>query len=387
MKQRIKTIGFYTWMIVIFGSVLGLNYILDNLGYSYVITLLVAAGLIYIRHKHFLKGIKYTGVCLLAIVISFFSLMYGRPDLSISFRGNLVNEVGKFIVHTYNDITGANILGKILSFPAKPYDFTSWTAPKGYENKEIKLSQSRAYLLSKNNSKHDKVIYQIHGGAYILTFVKSYNETAVRYSNAYDGADVFSLDYRTAPINLYPKALDDAMEGYKWLLEQGYKADDIIVAGDSAGAGLSLAMTLKLRDAQKALPKMLILSSPWADLSAEGESYKTKIQADAFFGSSDVSKELRYPVPITYAGNNDLHNPYISPAYANYQGLPPMLIQTGSEELLLSDSKTVAEKAKTAGVDVKFIEYNGMYHIFYIATPNIPEGRKAWKKIEEFIHR
>ncbi|MDQ0159864.1 alpha/beta hydrolase [Alkalibacillus salilacus] len=308
------------------------------------------------------------------------TLIYGRPDLSVSFQGHYINETTKFDYFTEQRLTNER-----RTFNSVPYSFQSWDPPKTYENEQIQLSQSKGYLLSQNESSSDHVIYQLHGGAYIKQFSNRYNEMAVRYSSVYNGADVFSLDYRTAPEQEHPAALNDAMEGYRWLIDQGYEPDEIVVTGDSAGGGLALAMGLKLRDQDQPLPSMFILASPWTDLAANGDSYETKIQDDALFGSPNPDTAPEYPVPVTYAGDHDLTDPYLSPAYGEYNHFPPILIQTGREELLLSDSQTIYEKAKAAGTTVQFIEYEGLFHNFYISQPEIPEGQEAWKRIESFI--
>lgn len=379
MKRLLNQTVYYLVLLAL-GFGLFLNYLLKNRLLSYFITLITTSHLMFAKRKQKLSGKQFIRIELMSLAVSFLALVYGRSDSAVSFRGNLLNVLSKFIFHHTK-------LQMVTVKQAKPYVFGSWSAPDGYVNQEIHLTQSRAYLLTKQSSRRDKVIYQIHGGAYIACYFNLFNKTALRYSHAYDDADVFSIDYRTAPDHVFPCALEDAVEGYQWLLENGYAPENIIVTGDSAGGGLALSMTLKLRDTNQLLPKMLILSSPWADLSASGPSYKTNIQIDPFFGSKQTEQAPTYPVPITYAGNHDVKNPYISPVYGTYEKMPPMLIQTGTDELLLSDSEIVAQKAKEAGVDVTFIKYQGMYHTFYIITPRIPEGQKAWKEIKRFIHQ
>ena len=303
----------------------------------------------------------------------------------MSAAGAVLNCAGLWYTRRYQKKTGNTLMYDSIYKKAEPFKITDWRPPKGYTNTEVPLSKSRGFLLKKADTEAKKAVYQIHGGAYISAFSKSYNNIAVRYSRSFENADVFSLDYRTAPEDVYPHALEDAVEGYYYLLAQGYPADKIIVCGDSAGGGLSLALCMKLRDKGDALPRALVLSSPWADLAAEGESYKTKITSDVFFGSYDSQAAPRYPVPIDYAGGYDPHEPYISPAYGSYAGLPPMLIQTGENELLLSDSVTIAEKAKAAGINAQLIVYPLMCHTFYIVVPWISESKKAWQEIKTFM--
>ena len=198
---------------------------------------------------------------------------------------------------------------------------------------------------------------------------------------------MFSLDYRTAPDDPYPAALNDAADGYRYLLDAGYATEDIIVAGDSAGGGLSLSLTLKLRDEGAPLPAGLILSSPFTDQTAAGGSYKTNATKDVYFGGWSADN-VRVPLlkPL-YAGDHDLTDPYLSPAFGDYRDMPPALIIAGSDEMLLSDSETVAARMQAAGRDVKLSVYHGMYHTFNIVTPAFRESRAAWKETAEFVNR
>ncbi len=172
---------------------------------------------------------------------------------------------------------------------------------------------------------------------------------AIRYSALYDGAFVFSIDYRTAPKYMYPCALEDAIEGYQYLRKERFEAKDIVVAGDSAGGGLSLSLTLYLRDHNFPLPKCLILSSPATDLTGSGKSRIEKITSDPMFGAPSLEEGIKNPLNLPYAKEEELKDPYVSPAFGDYKGMPPMLIQTGENEILLSDSDMVYEKTSQAG--------------------------------------
>ncbi len=303
-----------------------------------------------------------------------------------SFIGEITNNTIKVVMRAVNgDRDRTKVM--LAERPKKPYNYKTWTPPEGYSNDLVSLSKSKGYLLTKEDGDHEKVIYHLHGGAYIIFYQAYYNKVAVKYSKAYDDADVFSLDYRTAPDAYHPAALEDALEGYEWLLKHGYHPKNIIVTGDSAGGGLSLALSLYLRDHEKAMPRKLILSSPWTDLTQEGESYKKNMKTDVFFGSKSARKSPRYPVPILYAGDSDLKEPYLSPIFADYKGMPPMLIQSATDEMLLSDSTTVVEKVQASGGKVEFFEYKGMFHTFYVTMPSLPESKQAWKRVYEFIHK
>lgn len=291
----------------------------------------------------------------------------------------------RVLVLASTGLTGESMMRSSMYQQKPPYRFGSWKVPKGYLNRKIVLENAGGYLLQKENAPHEKIFYQIHGGGFVSPFTNLYNKTALHFSRIYQDADVFSVDYRTAPENVFPCALLDAVDGYHWLLKQGYSAENIILCGESAGGGLCLSLTLWLRDHGEVLPGALILSSPWTDQAAEGASYQAKKTEDAFFGHPRAEKVPRYPVPTVYAGQHDLHDPYLSPVYGDYKGFPPMLIQTGEAELLLSDSDTVVKRAREDGVSVDYYTYPGMYHTFYVVNPDFRESRLAWDRIEKWL--
>ncbi|RSU06427.1 alpha/beta hydrolase [Vagococcus entomophilus] len=385
-KGYLKNSFVYTSIVLLFIVILLLAKLVEVqfIVYLFILVFFGAGLTVLLRYKS-RKGWKKFVLFLLIGLFSLLTIVCFRTNSEVSFYGNLMNNTIKTVNHVYERKHGESFVVAKMKKDTESYQFGSWSAPKGYQNKKIELKQAKGYLLSKLGSKHQKVVYQIHGGGYIGGFSNTYNETAVNYSKSSGDSDVFSLDYRTAPKSLYPAALEDALEGYQWLLEHGYQAKNIRIAGDSAGAGLTLALTLYLRDHQIVLPKSLILVSPWADLTASGTSYKTKILSDPLFGSYSVQTAPKYPVPITYAGHHDLKDPYLSPVFGEYTNFPPMLIQTGANELLLSDSQTVVKKVQKVGGVVKFIEYPGMYHIFYITSPKLQESQNAWEMIQTFI--
>ena len=381
-----KTICFYAMTAILFALIFIVAVFLRVKTFEYIILLILIAGLIYLKQSQ--RITRLWQISLITIGLFFVACLttaLTRPNLKVSLSGNLINNAFQMINRHYESQHGESFIIKKMETPSN-YHFQDWQPPKTYRNQEVHLKHARAYLLSKKQpDASKKVVYQIHGGGYLSGFSNTYNQAALRYSQSDHHATVFSLDYRTAPKYRFPAALNDAIDGYRWLLQHGYQPQNIIIAGDSSGAGLSLALTLYLRDHKLALPRALVLASPWTDLTASGSSYHTKVTSDPLFGSSTIKTAPKYPVPITYAGSHNLKDPYLSPAFGNFKGLPPMLIQTGSHELLLSDSTTVVKKARAAHVQVKFVEFSGMYHIFYISTPQIPEAQRAWQNITSFI--
>lgn len=232
-------------------------------------------------------------------------------------------------------------------------------------------------LLTENR----EVVLQLHGGGYIGKMKNAYRDFAVLYAKMPGERAVLSVDYRVAPENPYPAALEDAYAAYQWLLEMGCEGNQIIVAGDSAGGGLALALCLYLKDKGEPLPRKLVLMSPWTDLAATGDSYETNFEKDPLFGNTTDSMIYSN----AYYGENDPKTPYISPLYGDYEGLPPMLFQVGGAEMLLSDSARAAKKAKAAGCEVKLTVYDGMFHVFQLGMKKMKESREAWKEIERFV--
>lgn len=257
-----------------------------------------------------------------------------------------------------------------------------WKVPDGYNLTHFDMEHFSMKLLTKAaNPRFDKVVLQLHGGGYVAKIKNSYYTMATYYCDAGDGISVLSPDYRVAPEDPYPAALEDAIASYQWLLDRGWKGEQIIVAGDSAGGGLAMALTMYLRDHNMPLPCGIVAMSPWTDVTASGESYSLNYELDPLFGNTKESM-----IYINdYPGEHDKKDPYISPIYGNFRDFPPMLIQVGSTEMLLSDSITAASMADTAGVEVRLSIYDDMFHVFQMAGMLLPEAKKAWEEVEQFI--
>lgn len=244
-------------------------------------------------------------------------------------------------------------------------------------NDQFENRDTAERLLSENR----EVVLQLHGGGYIGKIRNAYRDFAVLYAKMPGERAVLSVDYRVAPEDPYPAALEDAYAAYQWLLEMGCKGSQIILAGDSAGGGLALALCLYLKDRGEPLPKQLVLMSPWTDLATTGDSYETNFEKDPLFGNTTDSMIYSN----AYYGENDPKTPYISPLYGDYEGLPPMLFQVGGAEMLLSDSARAARKAKEAGCEVQLTIYDGMFHVFQLGMKKMKESREAWREVEEFL--
>ena len=257
-----------------------------------------------------------------------------------------------------------------------------WIVPDCFNMTHIELKNFSMKLLSlKENPSQDHVILQLHGGGYMGAVRNAYYVFAGLYNEVSHGCNVLTPDYRVAPEHPYPAALEDAVASYQWLLDKGYYGEQIIVAGDSAGGGLAMALCTYLKDHHMPMPGGVVAMSPWTDLTASGESYETNYERDPLFGNTKDS--LIYV--NDYAGDHDKMDCYISPLFGDFRGFPPMLIQVGSLEMLLSDSVSVAAKAREQGIRVRLSIYEGMFHVFQMAYLNIPESKKAWAEVGKFI--
>ncbi len=258
----------------------------------------------------------------------------------------------------------------------------AWKCPSCFHLTKVDLPDCTAELLSlAQNPNIARVILQLHGGGYIGAMRNAYRSFAGLYNEIGGGINVFTPDYRVAPENPYPAALEDALSAYEWLLQTGVSPGKIVIAGDSAGGGLAAALCLYLKDHGMQLPEGLILMSPWTDLTASGESYETNYTLDPLFGNTRESMIYN----MDYVGEEDPENPYISPLFGSFEGFPPMLIQAGSIEMLLSDSVSLAKKAKEAGVKVRLSIYEGMFHVFQMGELMLPESRRAWEEAGKFL--
>ncbi len=227
----------------------------------------------------------------------------------------------------------------------------------------------------------DRVVLYLHGGGYVIGSIKSHRYLMQNVSR-FSGAKTLGLDYRLAPENPFPAAVEDSTKAYCWLLDQGYKAKNIAIAGDSAGGGLTLATLVNLRDKGIDLPAAGVLISPWADLSGEAESVKTRADIDPM-----VKPEGLYSLGDKYLIGTDAKNPLASPVFADMAGLPPLCIHVGGKEILYDDAITVADKARAAGVEVELLDEPELFHVWHAFAPMLEEGQEAVEKIGTFLQK
>ncbi|WP_206997580.1 alpha/beta hydrolase [Trinickia mobilis] len=226
-----------------------------------------------------------------------------------------------------------------------------------------------------------RTVFYIHGGGYYFCSPKTHRSLVFALA-ARCGVRTYSLDYRLAPEHPFPAALDDALAAYRRLLADGMPPDSIVLAGDSAGGGLALATLVALRDAGDPLPAAALLFSPWTDLAATGATIATNDGVDPMFYGAAIARAAKF-----YLADTPATHPHASPLYADFAGLPPLFIQAGSTEVLLDDSRRVAEKARAAGVPVEIEIWPDMPHVWQLYAPFVPEAGKALDRATEFVRR
>lgn len=236
-----------------------------------------------------------------------------------------------------------------------------------------------AEWISAPGATHDRVILYLHGGGYVVGSINTHRAMVSRIARASD-ARALAIDYRLAPEHPFPAAVDDTLAAYRWLLAQGYKPNRIVIAGDSAGGGLTIAALLAIRDAKMPMPAAAVLISPWTDLEGTGESIRARAARDVMVTQENLAQSARQ-----YYGANDPKNPLVSPVHADFRGLPPMLIHVGDAEILLDDATRVAERAKAAGVKVDLEVWDDMPHVWHVFAKILPEGQHAIDKIGKFV--
>ena len=238
-----------------------------------------------------------------------------------------------------------------------------------------------AEWVSWRGSDSGRVIFYLHGGGYTICSPRTHRDLMWRLARA-SGARILVPDYRLAPENPHPAAVDDAVAAYRWLLKSGVKPSRIAVMGDSAGGGLALVLLMQLRDKKIPLPACAVCLSPWSDLTVSGDSTRKNRRRDPLF-----TREAIAYTALLYAPYRDLDKPSVSPLFGSFKGLPPLLIQVGSGELLLDDARRVAEKAAAHGVKADITIWPGMIHVFQVLAFTLKEARSAIRDIGQFVEK
>jgi epsilon-lactone hydrolase len=227
----------------------------------------------------------------------------------------------------------------------------------------------------------DRHVLYLHGGAYISGAPSYYRHFTWRVAEA-TRARVWVLDYRLAPEHPFPAALDDAVAAFRALLATGADPRHVVVIGDSAGGGLALALLLRLRDDGLPLPAAAVAISPWTDMALASPSLAENLKRDPMLNAKDLP-----PLVALYLAGADPHMPYASPVYGDTKGLPPTLIQVGSDEILRDDAVRMAQTLRAGGCQVALEVWPRMPHVWHLFMPVLPEARRAIARIGAFVER
>jgi len=229
------------------------------------------------------------------------------------------------------------------------------------------------------DSRGDRALIHLHGGGYVMGSLDSHRGLAAHLSRS-TRAPVLLVDYRLAPEHPYPAAVEDGVAAYRHVARSGTDPGRIAIGGDSAGGGLTVATLVALREEGDVLPAAGVCISAWLDLTQSGESCRTKVDEDVM-----VTQDLLDKASEAYCKGSDPRAPTASPLFADLAGLPPLLVQVGTAEMLLDDSRRFAERAKQAGVDVTLEVADEMIHVWHTFADFVPEAKEAIGRIADFL--
>jgi monoterpene epsilon-lactone hydrolase len=251
--------------------------------------------------------------------------------------------------------------------------------PADVRVEQVSAGGPRAHWLDAPGAAPERVLLFLHGGGYVFGSLRSDGELAARLGRA-SGMRVLFVDYRLAPEHPFPAAVEDALTALRWLRE-GVSPRSAAVAGDSAGGGLALAALVATRDAGAPLPAAAVLLSPTVDLTGSGDSMRDRVDQDPI-----STPLLLAGLAAEYLHGADPRSPLASPLFAELAGLPPMLVQVGTADLLLSDSERLAERARAAGVDVTLEVGEGLPHVYPLML-GTPEAEDGTTRIGRFLRQ
>jgi len=251
--------------------------------------------------------------------------------------------------------------------------------PRHVDVKRTTAGNITAEWLRPVGATDNRAILYLHGGAYTMGSCTTYRALAARLAIA-SQTPALLPEFRLAPEHPFPATLEDGVTVYRWLMEQGIAPQKIVIAGDSSGGSLAVALTVLLRDKNIALPAAITCMSPWADLELTGDSLATRTQVDPLCSLAGSQYHA-----AQYVGKHDARAPLVSPIHADLHGLPPILIQVGDCEILLSDAIRLAERARADGVEADLEIWDGMWHVWHLFTRFLPEGRRAIEGIGAFV--
>ena len=275
----------------------------------------------------------------------------------------------------------ADYMGKFFRGEIK----TKFAAPDKWTYKKFSVSGVTVEHLINSTQKSARVVLQRHGGGYVDGLGDLHRDFAVKQMILSDAREGYIVDYRLAPKNIYPAALDDAFAAYEEILNRGVDPKNLIVFGDSAGGNLALELSLRLKEKNLPQPAMLILLSPWTTLETDLPSRAGNSERDLILGVTNphMYNEVCNP---TYGGKISLSDPRLSPIHADLTGLPPILIQVGGYEMFVDEGIELLKKSAADELDVTLSVYRGMSHDFALLLPELDDSVKSFAEIKNFIN-
>jgi acetyl esterase/lipase len=298
--------------------------------------------------------------------------------LDVSLRLRMKRKNRSRVVTAEGLRTGARIFRESMARVKAPPFVTIERATAGGRPAEWVEVRDGASADEAGKSKKRVILY-FHGGGFFMSSPVEHRGFTWRMAKACSGR-VLAVDYRKAPDNAFPDWLDDAAAAYSELLAAGHRAEDIVVSGDSAGGNISLALAQRARRSGLPMPGKLVLFSPWADLTCQGRTFRSNARRDAMFDAGAVRALGSY-----LTRGRDAFDPELSPAYADFRGFPDMLVFAGSTEVFLDDARTVARRAREAGVHAELHVYRHMPHVFPMFAAVVPSVKSAFSTVRRFV--
>jgi monoterpene epsilon-lactone hydrolase len=256
--------------------------------------------------------------------------------------------------------------------------------PGGYTVESLRNEQGLDFDVAdvSRNAPHRSpvIVLYLHGGGYLFGSPKTHRQVLIAMAKAFQ-APAYGLDYRLAPEHPFPAAVEDAAKAYQWLLSRHPEAE-IVLAGDSAGAGLAIATAVGVRDAGFKQPKAIVAFSPYSDLAVTGASVEANARSCAMFTPRGIREAA-----AMYLAGADARDPRASPLYADLAGLPPMLLFASRHEILRDDTLRLAERASAAGVKVQLIVRDRLPHVWPVFVTLLPEARDAFATVTAFARQ
>ena len=253
------------------------------------------------------------------------------------------------------------------------------TEPGGTDYVETDAGGVPAMWAVPKGCAQDRVLLCIHGGGFVSGSIYTHRKLFAHLAGA-AGVRALIVGYRLLPEGVHPAPVDDVVAAHRWLLDQGVEAEHIAFTGDSAGGGLAVTAQVRARAQGLPLPAAAMPMSPWVDMEVRGETMRSNSGRDALFNQAWIEQ-----LAATFLGGSSPRDPCANPLYADLAGLGPISIQVGDQELLLDDSRMLAEHARRAGVDVRLDVFPGQQHSFQMAAGRAPEADDAIRRLAGWV--